>query len=173
MKTTRQRAILSLIATRPIHSQEELASLLEAQGYEVTQATVSRDVKELGLVKVPLRDGAAGATQQFKYVEPSVATNYTSRLHRVIAELVTRVTGAVNQVILRTPPGGAMMVASAVDAAEWPEIIGTIGGDDTVLVLLASTDDLPVVVQRFQDLSASVPSHPSMSSGDTSEAHPK
>lgn len=155
MKSTRQRAILSLIATRPIHSQEELASLLEAQGYEVTQATVSRDVKELGLVKVPLKDGA-GATQQFKYVEPSIASNYSSRLHRVIAELVTQVAGAINQVVLRTPPGGAMMVASAIDAAEWPEIIGTIGGDDTVLVILASTKDLPVVVQRFEDLRAEV-----------------
>jgi transcriptional regulator of arginine metabolism len=153
MKTTRQRAILSLIATRPVHSQEELASLLEAQGYEVTQATVSRDVKELGLVKVPLKSGT-GTAQQFKYVEPSIATNFSSRLHRVIAELVVHVVGAVNQIVLRTPPGGAMMVASAIDAAEWPEIIGTIGGDDTVLVILASTDDLPVVVQRFEDLRA-------------------
>lgn len=154
MKTTRQRAILQLIATRPIHSQEELASLLEAQGYEVTQATVSRDVKELGLIKVPLRNNGGSGAQQFKYVEPGLATNYSSRLHRVIAELVLHVTGAVNQIVLRTPPGGAMMVASAIDAAEWPEIIGTLGGDDTVLVILSATEHLPVVVQRFEDLRA-------------------
>jgi transcriptional regulator of arginine metabolism len=154
MKTTRQRAILQLIATRPVHSQEELASLLEAQGYEVTQATVSRDVKELGLVKVPLRNSGTSGAQQFKYVEPGISTNYSSRLHRVIAELVVHVAGTVNQIVLRTPPGGAMMVASAIDAAEWPEILGTLGGDDTVLVILSSTDHLPVVVQRFEDLRA-------------------
>ncbi len=68
-KTKRQRAILSLIAARPVRSQDELASLLEQQGYDVTQATVSRDIKELGLLKVPLKGGAGGA---FKYVEPSL-----------------------------------------------------------------------------------------------------
>ena len=87
MKTTRQRAILSLIATRPVHSQEELAHFLEQQGYEVTQATVSRDIKDLGLVKVPLKNGNGSGTQ-FKYVEPGLGKGYASRLHRVIAELV-------------------------------------------------------------------------------------
>ena len=67
-KTKRQRAILALIAARPVHSQEELAALLEAQGYEVTQATISRDIKELGLMKVPLKGGAGN---QFKYVDPT------------------------------------------------------------------------------------------------------
>ena len=85
MKSTRQRAILSLIATRPVHSQEELAHLLESQGYEVTQATVSRDIKELGLAKVPLKNGAGS---QFKYVEPGLGPTFTSRLHRMVAELV-------------------------------------------------------------------------------------
>jgi transcriptional regulator of arginine metabolism len=68
-KTKRQRAILSLIAARPVRSQDELAMLLEQQGYEVTQATISRDIKELGLMKVPLKGTTGG---QFKYVEPSV-----------------------------------------------------------------------------------------------------
>ncbi len=84
-KTKRQRAILSLIAARPIHSQEELALLLEEQGYEVTQATVSRDIKELGLLKVRSKAGT-GAT--FKYVEPTVGPAFTSRLHRVVSEVV-------------------------------------------------------------------------------------
>src|SRR5271154_5483775 len=116
MKTKRQRAILSLIAARPIRSQEELAHLLEQQGYEVTQATVSRDIKELGLMKVPLRNGNGG---QFKYVEPSTGPAYTSRLHRVVAELAESVRGAGSMIVLRTPPGSAMMLASAIDAAEW------------------------------------------------------
>jgi transcriptional regulator of arginine metabolism len=151
MKERRQRAILTLVATRPVHSQEELASLLERQGFEVTQATVSRDVKELGLAKIPLKD-AGGNGNVFKYIVPSVTTTYASRLHRAIAELVTQIDGSLNQIVLRTPPGSAMMLASAIDEAGWPEIIGTIGGDDTILVVLRSADEMPVVKQRFADL---------------------
>lgn len=152
MKTTRQRAILSLIATRPVHSQEELAHLLEAQGYAVTQATVSRDIKELGLVKVPLKNGGAGAATQFKYVEPGLTATFSSRLHRVIAELVLDVRGALNQIVLRTPPGSAMMVATAIDNAEWKEVYGTLAGDDTVLVILDAATSTPIVMQRFNDM---------------------
>lgn len=148
-KTKRQRAILSLIAVRPVRSQEELAMLLEAQGYEVTQATISRDIKELGLMKVPLK-GAAGG--QFKYVEPSAGTQYTSRLHRIVAELLDGVRGSMNQIVLRTAPGSAMMLASAIDSAEWPEVIGTIGGDDTVLVILEKPEQMLMVKQRFEDM---------------------
>jgi transcriptional regulator of arginine metabolism len=156
MKNTRQRAILSLIATRPIHSQEELAHLLDAQGYEATQATVSRDIKELGLVKVPLKNGN-GAGTHFKYVEPGLGKSYASRLHRVIAELVREVRGSLNQIVLRTPPGSAMLVASAIDEAGWSEIIGTLGGDDTVLVILSDPKHLPVVSQRFDDMRSEDP----------------
>ncbi len=156
MKTTRQRAILSLIATRPIHSQEELAQLLETQGYEVTQATVSRDIKELGLVKVPLKNGNGTATQ-FKYVEPAFGKTYATRLHRVIAELVRSVRGSVNSIVLRTPPGSGMLVASAIDEAGWSEILGTIGGDDTVLVIVEDPARMGVVMQRFIDMRSEDP----------------
>lgn len=159
MKNTRQRAILSLIATRPVRSQEELAHLLDVQGYEVTQATVSRDIKDLGLVKVPLKNGQKnnGAGTQFKYVEPGLGKGYASRLHRVIAELVRECRGSLNQVVLRTPPGSAMLVASAIDEAAWPEVMGTLGGDDTVLVLLEDPAKLPVVKQRFEDMRSEDP----------------
>ena len=148
-KTKRQRAILSLIAARPVRSQDELAALLEQQGYEVTQATVSRDIKELGLLKVPLKGGAGGA---FKYVEPTAGPAFTSRLHRVVAELVVSARAAVNQIVLRVHPGSAMMLASAIDAAEWPEILGTIGGDDTVLVIVVSPEKTLMILQRFEDM---------------------
>jgi transcriptional regulator of arginine metabolism len=148
-KTKRQRAILSLIAARPVRSQDELAMLLELQGYDVTQATISRDIKELGLMKVPLK-GATGG--QFKYVEPSVGPTFTSRLHRIVAELVLSVRGSVNQIVLRTPPGGAMMLASAIDSAGWGEVIGTLGGDDTVLVICEEAEAMPMVMQRFEDM---------------------
>jgi transcriptional regulator of arginine metabolism len=156
MKTTRQRAILSLIANRPVHSQEELAHLLESQGYEVTQATVSRDIKDLGLVKVPLKNGNVSGTQ-FKYVEPGLGKTYASRLHRVIAELVRDCRGSLNQIVLRTPPGSAMLVASAIDEADWSEIMGTLGGDDTVLVILEDAAKMPVVKQRFEDMRSEDP----------------
>lgn len=148
-KSKRQRAMLALIAARPVRSQEELAMLLEAQGYDVTQATISRDIKELGVMKVPLKGSAGGA---FKYVEPNSGPTFGSRLHRVIAELVVSMRGSVNQIVMRTPPGSAMMVASAIDAADWPEIMGTLGGDDTILVLIDNPSSLPVVMQRFEDM---------------------
>jgi transcriptional regulator of arginine metabolism len=149
MKERRQRAILTLVATRPIHSQEELVSLLQRQGFEVTQATISRDIKELGLTKVPIRSENGDI---FKYVVPSAPTSYASRLHRAMAELSTTISASENLIIIRTSPGSAMMLASAVDEAGWPEVLGTIGGDDTILVVVRSAADTPYVAQRFMDL---------------------
>jgi len=148
MKSRRQRAIMTLVTTRPVHSQEELASLLEQQGFETTQATISRDIKELGLAKVPLKDGSGA----FKYIVPGSNVNFASRLHRVVSELVTSAKGSENLIVLRTPPGSAMMVATAIDEGGWPEIIGTVGGDDTVIVVVRKAKELPVVLQRFSDL---------------------
>ncbi len=146
MKERRHRAILTLVATRPIRSQEELAQLLEAQGFDATQATISRDIKELGLAKVPIKGG------QFKYVVPSMGVNFASRLHRVVAELVLSISPAENLIVLRTPPGSAMLAAAAIDEAGWPEVLGTIGGDDTLIAIVRSTKETPVVAQRFNDL---------------------
>jgi transcriptional regulator of arginine metabolism len=149
VKEDRQRAVLHLVATRPVHSQEELVHLLQGQGFEITQATASRDIKELGLAKVPIRENGQ---EIFKYVVPNAAVNYVSRLHRAVAELVTRIEGSVNLIVLRTPPGSAMLVASAIDEASWPEILGTLGGDDTVLAIVRTAEEMPVVKQRFIDL---------------------
>ena len=154
-KTKRQRAILSLIAARPIRSQDELAVLLEQQGYDVTQATVSRDIKELGLLKVPLKGGASGGGGAFKYVEPTVGPAFSSRLHRVVSEVVILARSSMNQIVLRTHPGTAMMLAAAIDAAAWPEVLGTIGGDDTVLVICEKPETTPMVKQRFEDMRSS------------------
>jgi transcriptional regulator of arginine metabolism len=150
MKERRQRAILTLVATRPVHSQEELVSLLRRQGLIVTQATVSRDIKELGLAKVPVR--SQRGEEIFKYVVPAAAVNYVSRLHRAVSELVTSIQDSVNLIVLRSAPGSGMMIASALDEAAWPELIGTIGGDDTVLAIVRAVEDVPYVKQRFLDL---------------------
>jgi transcriptional regulator of arginine metabolism len=150
VKDRRHRAIQTLVATRPIRSQEELADLLEAQGFETTQATISRDIKELGLAKVPVKGAHNG--NQFKYVVPTETVTFASRLHRVVAELVTSITPSENLIVLRTPPGSGMLVAAAVDEGGWPEIIGTLGGDDTVLAIVRSSKETSMVVQRFIDL---------------------
>src|SRR5690348_2432111 len=100
MKNERQRAILQLVQTRVVHSQEELQELLEAAGFEVTQATVSRDIKDLGLIKVPLRDSEGNTSS--KYVQPGQGAQYSSRLHRLVAELVSSIAGAENLIVLRT-----------------------------------------------------------------------
>jgi transcriptional regulator of arginine metabolism len=151
VKERRQRAILTLVATRPIHSQEELAEMLDSQGYETTQATISRDIKELGLAKVPIKNGN-GNGHQFKYVVPSPQLSFASRLHRSVTELVTNIASSVNLIVLRTPPGSAMLVATAIDEAGWPEIIGSIAGDDTIMVIVRDPKETPIIVQRFVDL---------------------
>jgi transcriptional regulator of arginine metabolism len=151
VKDRRQRAILTLVATRPIHSQEELVVLLEQQGFAATQATVSRDIKELGLVKVPIKTNGDDDAL-FKYVVPNATVNYVSRLHRAVSELAVTIEGSVNLIVIKTPPGSAMMVASAVDEAAWPEVLGTVGGDDTILIIVRSAEEMPVVKQRFLDL---------------------
>jgi transcriptional regulator of arginine metabolism len=151
VKERRQRAILTLVATRPIHSQEELAEMLDSQGYETTQATISRDIKDLGLAKVPIKNGN-GNSHQFKYVLPSPQLSFASRLHRAVTELVTNIASSVNLIVLRTPPGSAMLVATAIDEAQWPEIIGSIAGDDTIMVIVRDPKETPIIVQRFVDL---------------------
>jgi transcriptional regulator of arginine metabolism len=150
MKERRQRAILTLVATRPLHSQDELVALLRSQGFVVTQATVSRDVKELGLAKVPIK--SERGEEIFKYVVPAATVNYVSRLHRAVSELVTSIQESANLIVLHSAPGSGMMIASALDEAAWPEVIGTIGGDDTVLAIVRSIEDVPHVKQRFLDL---------------------
>jgi transcriptional regulator of arginine metabolism len=154
MKDRRQRAILTLVATRPVHSQDELVALLDQQGFVATQATVSRDIKELGLVKVPIKSNGDDDAL-FKYVVPTATVSYVSRLHRLIAELAMSIQGSVNLIVIKTPPGSAMMVASAIDEAGWPEVLGTVGGDDTVLVIVRSAEEMLVIKQRFLDLKGS------------------
>ena len=154
MKEQRQRAILTLVATRPIHSQEELAALLEAQGIPATQATVSRDIKELGLVRVPLK-GPAETDGLFKYIVPSPVATYVSRLHRVVAELAVNVEAAGNLIVVKTPPGSANLVAYALDEANWPELLGTLAGDDTIFAVVRDAGETSMVRQRLLDLMGS------------------
>jgi transcriptional regulator of arginine metabolism len=137
-KAARHARIVDLIRTRPVRSQSELSTLLGAEGLATTQATLSRDLEELGAVKVRGTDGTAAA-----YVVPEegaapmrTAEQAPDRLRRLLRELLTHAVASANLVVLRTPPGAAQFLASALDRSGLPDIIGTIAGDDTILVVV-------------------------------------
>ena len=130
----RQARIVELVTNRAVHSQSELVALLAGEGIEVTQATLSRDLDELGAMKVR-GDGGAPI-----YVIPEdgspvrAVARGTERLARVLGELLVSADASANLAVLRTPPGGADYLASAIDRAALPYVVGTIAGDDTLFV---------------------------------------
>ena len=146
-KDRRQRAIADLIRRASPASQEELAELLSDGGFAVTQATVSRDLVELGAVKVR-RDGRIG------YALPGeTANNRTGpQLEAVVRDWVRSIAAAGNLVVIKPPPGSAHLVGVALDQAELPEVVGTICGDDTAFVALADAAQAAAFAQRLQGL---------------------
>lgn len=132
MKTKRQKKIIEIIERTAIGTQEELALELEKIGYEVTQATVSRDIKELGLIKIP----AGNNTYKYGIRGDTAIPHNEERLRRMLQELVIGLDYSENIVVLKTYPGSAQSVASLVDGAKWPEVIGTVAGDDTILLVV-------------------------------------
>lgn len=125
-----------MVSSMAVRSQTELAKLLGAEGVDVTQATLSRDLDELGAVKLRGADGGAPI-----YVIPEDGSPVrgvqggTSRLARLLGELLVSADGSANLMVLRTPPGAAQFLASAIDRAALHEVVGTIAGDDTVMVI--------------------------------------
>lgn len=148
LKQLRHRKILDIISRKEIETQEELAEELKREGIDVTQATVSRDIKELRLIKVPVQGN------RYKYAVPGGAVpNYDlERLQRVFSDAVRSVEGSENLVVIKTFPGLAQGVASAVDNAGWQEILGTVAGDDTIIVVVRNKKDRPMVERRFRQL---------------------
>jgi transcriptional regulator of arginine metabolism len=132
----RQARIVAILSSRPVHSQSELAALLAAEGIEVTQATLSRDLEELGAVKLRGADGGAGA-----YIVPEDGSPVrgvsggTERMSRLLGDLLVSTDASANLAVLRTPPGAAHYLASAIDRAALPYVVGTVAGDDTILVV--------------------------------------
>ena len=137
-KAARHARICALLTARAVRSQAELGRLLAAQGVEVTQATLSRDLEEIGAVKV--RRAGAGIVYAVPDEPPgpslrALGDASDGRMSRLAAELLVSVEASANLVVLRTPPGGAQLLASAIDRAGLHDVIGTIAGDDTVLVV--------------------------------------
>ncbi|WP_372734195.1 arginine repressor [Nocardioides sp.] len=149
-KNARHQQIIELVTHHEVRSQGELAGLLADQGVHVTQATLSRDLLELDAVKVRSSSGALvyavpAEGGDRRPAAPGESAAASSRLARLCAELLVSAEASANLVVLRTPPGAAQFLGSAFDKAEIPEILGTIAGDDSVLVISrdpAGGDDL-------------------------------
>ncbi len=138
-KAHRQRAILDLVKSRPIHTQEELVRELRRLDHPVTQATVSRDIRELGLLREPGPSGSRYA----------VRGGLGLRAGQVLRDFITSVDGVQFMSVVRTPPGTANLVAVAIDEAGWPEVVGTVAGDDTVLVISPDVRTRRALEQRL------------------------
>jgi transcriptional regulator of arginine metabolism len=137
-KSYRHGQILNLIRSRRLHTQQELAAALRAQGISATQVTLSRDIRELALIKTPQG-----------YQQPAAAPPPGPDFAQVAREFLRDVRVAQNLLVLRTPPGHANALASALDHADWPEVAGTIAGDDTVLVVAPNHTTAQTLRARF------------------------
>jgi len=135
-KSLRQGQILKLIRSHPVHTQEDLAKLLHGVGIDTTQVTLSRDVRDLRLVKTP--DG---------YRE--IGRESGPQFDLLAGEFLQDVKGAQNLVVLKTAPGHASSVAVALDNEEWPEVVGTVAGDDTILVITPDNSTATKVTRRL------------------------
>ena len=145
MKTYRQSAILELVTGQVVRSQDTLRRHLAARGIKATQATISRDIKELGLVK----RAADGAYQkaQVQTLSPVVSDD---RVRRAVIEYLRRADRVRQLLVLKTAPGQAQPLASALDQAAWPEVVGTLGGDDTILVVTRTERSARTLERRLE-----------------------
>ncbi len=147
MKTKRHAMILKLIASENIDTQEELARLLSAQGFTVTQATVSRDIKELRLIKVLTGEG------HYKYATVEKAeTDLQERFIRLFSNCVVSITSSGNLIVLKTMAGSAAVAAEAIDSLKWPEIAGSIAGDNTIFVAVREGKNVSDLIKKFQKM---------------------
>lgn len=144
MKNIRQSAILSIIEHQDIETQEELAQALRARGFAVTQATVSRDIKELRLLKVTTGHGT------YKYATADRAEHSLSdRFVRIFVSSVISIAYAQNIIVIKTIAGSANAAAEAVDSMHWPEILGTMAGDNTILCVVHNEDEALEVIDKL------------------------
>lgn len=146
MKNSRIMTIKEIIQNEVIETQEELTSALRREGIVVTQATVSRDIKELMLVKVPYGSG------RYRYALSEAKGRVLSDSHLAVLfrEAVIKVDSSLNLVVIHTIPGSAQAVASSVDHSGNPAILGTVAGDDTILVIMRAEKDVPDFVERLK-----------------------
>lgn len=147
MKARRRLKIREIIAATDIETQEELVEALRQAGFSVTQATVSRDIKEMGLVKTPTADG------RYKYALPGEkGVSSLHKLRRALEDSFVKLDYTDNLLVLKTLPGNAHSVAALIDQLDWPEVMGTIGGDDTILILCRDRQQTEKVAEYILQL---------------------
>jgi transcriptional regulator of arginine metabolism len=148
-KTQRQHKIAGYLEAEEVSSQAQLVDLLAAEGITATQATVSRDLDDLGAIKVRVRGGIT------VYAVPELPKDQVppaDHLRRVLGDWVVEVTHSHNLVVLRTPPGSAHVVASALDRSSLPEVLGTVAGDDTLLIVADEDVQGSTLADRLREL---------------------
>lgn len=144
MKLKRHEKILEIINEKPITTQEELVEELNRVGFKVTQATVSRDIKELRLIKALASDGS------YRYATAEKGENgLNERLIRMFSETVVSMVSAYNQIIIRTLSASANIAAETIDSLQWPEVLGTIAGDNTILMIVRTVEEVRPVMERL------------------------
>lgn len=145
-KQARHQAILGIIEAHSVASQEDLRKLLEQAGESVTQATLSRDLRELGIVRAPTASGP-------RYVQPeTLADDDKPSLEALLPQLFASVDGVRELLVLRTLASGAQPIAEAVDAEDWPEVLGTVAGENTILIICRSEADRITLSDRLRRL---------------------
>ncbi|MDD6763812.1 MAG: arginine repressor [Clostridiales bacterium] len=145
MKYKRQNKIITIVKNAPVHTHDELIEMLRAEGFNVTQATVSRDIKEIGLIKVPAQDGSS------VYSVPEPASEPNKTRVEMVADSIKRVTAAYHTIVINTYPGMASAVAAAIDSSFHSEIIGSIAGDDAVFIITESPEGALELEKRIKN----------------------
>ena len=148
LKSVRWEAILKLIAEEEIGTQQKLAARLEAQGYDVTQATVSRDIRELGLIK----HAAKGGGYRYAVAMTGNISKASEKFYSLFAHNVTHIESALNQIVVRTYQGMAGAICAALDSMGWDKILGTIAGDDTILIICRDEAGANDLARRLRDV---------------------
>lgn len=145
MKTNRQSKIIEIIQKNEVETQDELSALLEKDGFRVTQATVSRDIRELKLTKIP----TAGGRQKYAVITDA-PENLSKKYERVLREGFLSMDMAQNILVIRTVSGMASAVCAAIDAMKMREIVGSIAGDDTIMCAIRTVDDTYAVMKKIR-----------------------
>ena len=150
MFTKKQRhvRILEIIENGNVEKQEEIVDILQSEGYRITQATISRDIHNLRLVKVTLKDGVQAYKQSVQAAEDS----FNEKLKGIFTHSVTSVVPAGNIVVVKTLSGAAQAAASAVDSVGFDEIVGSIAGDDTIMIVTKNSADADYICSRLNDM---------------------
>ena len=145
VKARRHQRILDIVRSKPIQTQEDLSAELAREGMSVTQATISRDIKELRLIKAPVGDGS------YRYTIPVDRNidDINRRIERVFREAVISVEDSDNIVVIKTLEGAAQAIGAIVDDLDWPEVVGSLAGDDTIFVVVKPADKALEIMARF------------------------